>query len=94
MSGDPSLQPHTPHEKPPRRCDRHTSSIWGIYPGSAHVMYCTNNGAVAVLTKNLGRDCALWESVRMPSARTKSLPPGYAADLIVKVQIRTRQCKS
>jgi len=22
MSGDPSLQPHTTHEKPPRRCDR------------------------------------------------------------------------
>ncbi|WP_414911649.1 SDR family NAD(P)-dependent oxidoreductase [Pseudomonas sp. IT-P44] len=40
-----------------------TSSVWGIYPRSAHVVYCTNNGAVAVLTKNLGRDCALWESV-------------------------------
>ena len=63
MSGDPSLQPHTTHEKPPRRCDRQYIIRLGIYPGSAYVVYCTNNGAVAVLTKNLGRDCALWESV-------------------------------
>ncbi|MCP1419034.1 NAD(P)-dependent dehydrogenase (short-subunit alcohol dehydrogenase family) [Pseudomonas laurylsulfativorans] len=35
-----------------------TSSVWGIYPGPAHVAYCTSKGAVAALTKNLGRDCA------------------------------------
>ncbi|MCV6589750.1 MAG: SDR family oxidoreductase [Marinobacterium sp.] len=35
-----------------------TSSVWGTYPGPAHVAYCTSKGAVAALTKNLGRDCA------------------------------------
>ncbi|MFV0437844.1 MAG: SDR family NAD(P)-dependent oxidoreductase [Desulfopila sp.] len=35
-----------------------TSSVWGIYPGPGHVAYCTSKGAVAALTKNLGRDCA------------------------------------
>jgi meso-butanediol dehydrogenase/(S,S)-butanediol dehydrogenase/diacetyl reductase len=35
-----------------------TSSTWGIYPGPAHVAYCTSKGAVAALTRNLGRDHA------------------------------------
>lgn len=35
-----------------------TSSVWGTHPGPAHVAYCTSKGAVAALTKNLGRDCA------------------------------------
>lgn len=35
-----------------------TSSVWGTYPGPAHVAYCTSKGAVAALTRNLGRDCA------------------------------------
>lgn len=35
-----------------------TSSVWGVYPGPGHVAYCTSKGAVAALTKNLGRDCA------------------------------------
>jgi NAD(P)-dependent dehydrogenase (short-subunit alcohol dehydrogenase family) len=35
-----------------------TSSTWGIYPGPGHVAYCTSKGAVAALTKNLGRDHA------------------------------------
>ncbi|OUR68120.1 short-chain dehydrogenase [Marinomonas sp. 42_23_T18] len=35
-----------------------TSSVWGTQPGPAHVAYCTSKGAVAALTKNLGRDCA------------------------------------
>ncbi len=35
-----------------------TSSVWGTYPGPNHVAYCTSKGAVAALTKNLGRDCA------------------------------------
>lgn len=35
-----------------------TSSVWGTYPGPAHVAYCTSKGAVAALSKNLGRDCA------------------------------------
>lgn len=35
-----------------------TSSVWGIYPGPAHVAYCTSKGALAALTRNLGRDCA------------------------------------
>lgn len=35
-----------------------TSSVWGVYPGPSHVAYCTSKGAVAALTKNLGRDCA------------------------------------
>jgi NAD(P)-dependent dehydrogenase (short-subunit alcohol dehydrogenase family) len=35
-----------------------TSSVWGLYPGPAHVAYCTSKAAVAALTQNLGRDCA------------------------------------
>jgi NAD(P)-dependent dehydrogenase (short-subunit alcohol dehydrogenase family) len=35
-----------------------TSSTWGIYPGAGHVAYCTSKGAVAALTRNLGRDHA------------------------------------
>ncbi len=35
-----------------------TSSTWGIYPGPAHVAYCTSKAALAALTKNLGRDHA------------------------------------
>lgn len=35
-----------------------TSSVWGTYPGPGHLAYCTSKGAVAALTKNLGRDCA------------------------------------
>lgn len=35
-----------------------TSSVWGTYPGPGHVAYCTSKGAVAALSKNLGRDCA------------------------------------
>jgi len=35
-----------------------TSSVWGVYPGPGHVAYCTSKGAVAALTKNLGRDHA------------------------------------
>ncbi|MOA09489.1 3-oxoacyl-[acyl-carrier-protein] reductase FabG [compost metagenome] len=35
-----------------------TSSVWGTYPGPGHVAYCTSKGAVAALSRNLGRDCA------------------------------------
>ncbi|OMH36294.1 short-chain dehydrogenase [Motiliproteus sp. MSK22-1] len=35
-----------------------TSSVWGTHPGPGHVAYCTSKGAVAALTKNLGRDHA------------------------------------
>lgn len=35
-----------------------TSSTWGVYPGPGHLAYCTSKGAVAALTKNLGRDHA------------------------------------
>ena len=38
-----------------------TSSVWGTSPGPGHVAYCTSKGAVAALTKNLGRDCAPME---------------------------------
>jgi NAD(P)-dependent dehydrogenase (short-subunit alcohol dehydrogenase family) len=34
------------------------SSCWGLYPGPAHAAYCTSKGAVAILTKCLGRDHA------------------------------------
>lgn len=34
------------------------SSTWGVYPGPGHLAYCTSKGAVAALTKNLGRDHA------------------------------------
>ncbi len=35
-----------------------TSSTWGIYPGPGHLAYCTSKGALAALTRNLGRDHA------------------------------------
>lgn len=35
-----------------------TSSTWGLYPGPGHVAYCTSKGALAALTRNLGRDHA------------------------------------
>lgn len=35
-----------------------TSSTWGVYPGPGHMAYCTSKGAVAAMTKNLGRDHA------------------------------------
>ena len=35
-----------------------TASAWGLYPGPAHLAYCTSKGALAALTKNLGRDHA------------------------------------
>lgn len=35
-----------------------TSSTWGVYPGPGHLAYCTSKGAVAALTRNLGRDHA------------------------------------
>jgi 2-keto-3-deoxy-L-fuconate dehydrogenase len=34
------------------------SSCWGVYPGPAHVVYCTTKAAVASLTRCLGRDHA------------------------------------
>jgi NAD(P)-dependent dehydrogenase (short-subunit alcohol dehydrogenase family) len=35
-----------------------TASTWGIHPGPGHVAYCTSKGALAALTKTLGRDHA------------------------------------
>ena len=35
-----------------------TSSAWGVYPAANHLAYNTTKGCVAVLTKNLARDCA------------------------------------
>jgi NAD(P)-dependent dehydrogenase (short-subunit alcohol dehydrogenase family) len=34
------------------------ASTWGLYPGPGHPAYCTSKGAVAILTKCLGRDHA------------------------------------
>lgn len=34
------------------------SSVWGVYPGPGHLAYCTAKGAVAAMTKALGRDHA------------------------------------
>lgn len=47
-----------PHMKQNGGAIVNTSSVWGTHPGPAHVAYCTSKGAVAALTKNLGRDCA------------------------------------
>ena len=35
-----------------------TSSTWGLYPGPAHLAYCTSKAALAALSRNLGRDHA------------------------------------
>lgn len=34
------------------------SSTWGIYPGPAHLAYCTSKAALAAFTRSLGRDHA------------------------------------
>lgn len=34
------------------------SSMWGLYPGPGHPAYCASKGAVAILSKCLGRDHA------------------------------------
>ena len=34
------------------------SSCWGLYPGPAHLAYCTSKAAVAAMTRCLGRDHA------------------------------------
>jgi meso-butanediol dehydrogenase/(S,S)-butanediol dehydrogenase/diacetyl reductase len=47
-----------PHMKATGGAIVNTSSVWGTQPGPGHVAYCTSKGAVATLTKNLGRDCA------------------------------------
>ena len=47
-----------PHLKERGGAIVNTSSVWGVYPGPAHVAYNTSKGALATLTKNLGRDCA------------------------------------
>lgn len=47
-----------PHMKISGGAIVNTSSVWGTCPGPNHVAYCTSKGAVAALTKNLGRDCA------------------------------------
>ena len=35
-----------------------TASCWGLYPGPDHLVYCTTKGALATMTKCLGRDHA------------------------------------
>ncbi|MFT5740650.1 MAG: NAD(P)-dependent dehydrogenase (short-subunit alcohol dehydrogenase family) [Gammaproteobacteria bacterium] len=35
-----------------------TSSTWGIYPGPGHLAYCTSKGALAAMTRCMGRDHA------------------------------------
>ena len=35
-----------------------TSSMWGLYPGPAHIAYTTSKGALAIFTKCLARDYA------------------------------------
>ena len=35
-----------------------TSSTWGVYPGPGHLAYCTSKGALAAMTRCLGRDHA------------------------------------
>lgn len=35
-----------------------TASTWGLYPGPGHLAYCTSKGALAAMTRCLGRDHA------------------------------------
>ena len=35
-----------------------TSSMWGLYPGPGHLAYCTAKGALATMTRCMGRDHA------------------------------------
>ncbi len=60
-----------------------TSSTWGVYPGPAHMAYCTSKGAVAAMTKNMGRDHA-GDNIRINAVcpnevNTPMLRSGFAA---------------
>ena len=60
-----------------------TSSTWGVYPGPGHLAYCTSKGAVAALTRNLGRDHAP-DNIRVNAVcpnevNTPMLRTGFAA---------------
>jgi len=35
-----------------------TASAWGLYPGPAHLAYCTAKGALIAMTRSMGRDHA------------------------------------
>ena len=69
------------------------SSAWGLYPGPGHPAYCMSKGAVAILSKCLGRDHArdgirvnavCPDEVNMPMLRTGFVRRGLDPDKAVE----------
>jgi NAD(P)-dependent dehydrogenase (short-subunit alcohol dehydrogenase family) len=74
------------------------ASTWGIYPGPGHPAYCTSKGAVATLTKCLGRDHAgdgirinavCPNEVNTPMIRTGFIKRGFNPDTAIEELNRT-----
>ena len=68
------------------------ASCWGLYPGPGHPAYCTSKGAVATLTKCLGRDHApdgirinavCPNEVNTPMLRTGFIKRGFDPDTAI-----------
>jgi NAD(P)-dependent dehydrogenase (short-subunit alcohol dehydrogenase family) len=69
------------------------SSTWGLYPGPGHPAYCASKGAVAILSKCLGRDHArdgirvnavCPNEVNTPMLRTGFIKRGFDPDNAIK----------
>jgi meso-butanediol dehydrogenase/(S,S)-butanediol dehydrogenase/diacetyl reductase len=74
------------------------SSCWGLYPGPGHAAYCTSKGAVATLSKCLGRDHAgdgirvnavCPNEVNTPMIRTGFIRRGFDPDTAIEELNRT-----
>ena len=74
------------------------ASCWGLYPGPGHAAYCTSKGAVAILSKCLGRDDAADgirvnavcpNEVNTPMIRTGFQRRGFNPDTAIKDLNRT-----
>jgi meso-butanediol dehydrogenase / (S,S)-butanediol dehydrogenase / diacetyl reductase len=74
------------------------SSCWGLYPGPDHAAYCTSKGAVATLSKCLGRDHAgdgirvnavCPNEVNTPMIRTGFARRGFDPDTAIEQLNRT-----
>ncbi|MEY9999324.1 SDR family NAD(P)-dependent oxidoreductase [Sinorhizobium fredii] len=74
------------------------SSCWGLYPGPGHAAYCASKGAVAILSKCLGRDHAADgirvnavcpNEVNTPMLRTGFIRRGFNPDTAIEELNRT-----
>jgi NAD(P)-dependent dehydrogenase (short-subunit alcohol dehydrogenase family) len=74
------------------------ASCWGLFPGPGHAAYCTSKGAVAILSKCLGRDHAADgirvnavcpNEVNTPMLRTGFARRGFDPDTAIEELNRT-----